>query len=279
MRARLARIRAGGQILPVLETPAFDPSLADPKDRFESPPANAELAEVGLAPEAWLLCGAAEAVSWAWPYLARGPGTPGPVVLARYDGSSDAAPVADLAAFAAHPGSHVAAPRDAAATQATIDAILSQPAPTYARIPTDPGPARSEARFQWGTAPVLREGSDLTLIGVGPVLTEVEALADRLQGVGVSARVLDGASVKPLDAVGVLRAARETGAILTAEQHNVVSGYGAAVAAVTALGYPVPVRRLGVPDLPAAALGGPAVSAARLDEEAWELLKARGKVQ
>ena len=97
--------------------------------------------------------------------------------------------------------------------------------------------------------------------------------------------MLDFASVKPFDEPALLRAARDTGAILVLEEHSVLTGVGALVAATTSENYPVPVRRLGIPDLfpesvdPGAPLDRYGLSAERVRDEAWELLRARGKVQ
>jgi transketolase C-terminal domain/subunit len=90
------------------------------------------------------------------------------------------------------------------------------------------------------------------------------------------------ASVKPIDAPALLRAARDTGAILVVEEHTVVTGLGEAVAATVAENFAVPVRRVGVPDLfemPSETPGGLGPAGDRLRDEAWELLRLRGKVQ
>ncbi len=287
VRRALTELRAGGPLPPVLETVEFDPA-AGAADRFELPPGPADGSEVGLAPESWLLTTAREAVGRLWPFLAGGLGAggPGPRVLARFDPKSPVPPVADLAAFGALPRCRVAVPSDTRSTAAVLAALRAEPTPAYVRIPTGWGDPVGAPTFGWAAAPILEEGADLTVVGVGPVLAEVRALRERLKAVGVSARILDGTSVKPIDAATIVRAARETGAILVAEQHHALTGYGGAVAALTALAYPIPVRRVGYPDLPAGvptegAPGGVEYgpTPARLDEEAWELLKARGKVQ
>ncbi|MGI0067802.1 MAG: transketolase C-terminal domain-containing protein, partial [Thermoplasmata archaeon] len=102
--------------------------------------------------------------------------------------------------------------------------------------------------------------------------------------VGITCRVLDLASVKPADTPALLRAARDTGAILVLEEHSVETGVGALVAATVSESYPVPVRRIGVPDLFGESGEAWAVfdrfglSKERILDEAWELLRQRGKV-
>ncbi|MGI0053551.1 MAG: transketolase C-terminal domain-containing protein, partial [Thermoplasmata archaeon] len=194
-------------------------------------------------------------------------------------------PLSDLAAFASLARSRVGVPANGAAAVAAVRASAASEGPVYLRVPTEPDAPVGAGTFDYGVAPELRPGGDLTVVGVGPPLRLALELADRLGAVGLSVRVLDGASVKPLDAPSILRAARETGAILTVEAHQALTGYGARVAAVTAASYPVPVRRVGLPDLdggaetPAGAegLAEYGISPGRLDEEAFELLRARGK--
>ncbi|MCI4360778.1 MAG: transketolase family protein, partial [Thermoplasmata archaeon] len=122
-------------------------------------------------------------------------------------------------------------------------------------------------------------------VAVGAMVARALDVAEELHRVGVEARVLDLASVKPFDQKALLKAARETGAILTMEEHSVLTGVGSLVAAATSENYPVPVRRLGVPDLfgesgdPWTLMDRYGLSKERALEEAWDLLKMRGKVQ
>jgi transketolase len=102
--------------------------------------------------------------------------------------------------------------------------------------------------FAFGRATKLREGTDLTIIATGSQVHAALAVADRLADHGRSIRVLDMHTIKPLDEVAVLEAARETGAILTVEEHNVMGGLGSAVSEVLAEGASVPFRRHGIMD-------------------------------
>lgn len=109
----------------------------------------------------------------------------------------------------------------------------------YAEVPGD---------FQFGRAVELRPGRDLTIITTGTTVRASLDAAAELQGGGLSVRVLDMHTIKPLDAHAVRKAAGETGAILTVEEHNITGGLGSAVAEVLVDGPRVPFRRHGVPD-------------------------------
>jgi hypothetical protein len=272
-RAALQRLAPAA---PVVETGSFDPSVP-------GAPRPGPIPSGPLAPGSWLLCATHEAVGPLWPGIdaAFGLRAGAARVLARRVPAGDTTFRADLALFGSLPGTVVAAPTDGPQVAKVVQTLLERSGPAYVRLPAD-GPALpGEAGFSFGRAPERRAGTDLAVWAVGSMLAPALALAERLHGIGIEARVLDGASVKPLDVPAVLRAARETGAILTVEEHPASYGVGAAVAAVAAGSYPVPVRRVGWPDLadgrdvPASAFE---IGPARLDEEAWELLKARGKV-
>ncbi|MCI4369408.1 MAG: hypothetical protein L3K09_07600 [Thermoplasmata archaeon] len=144
-------------------------------------------------------------------------------------------------------------------------------------------PVVSDGRFELGRARLLRPGGDLTIAAIGSAVALALDAAVELEGVGVHARVLDLVSLKPFDVKALVRAAGETGAILTVEPQNAVAGIGALVASTTSESQPVPVRRLGAPDLePSGATGAsgePWLTRERLLEEAWELLRMKGKVQ
>ncbi|MHB8351650.1 MAG: transketolase C-terminal domain-containing protein [Thermoplasmata archaeon] len=283
----LERRRALGEIFPVLRSEGFGGADGG-ADRFEPLPDRSGLAAGGISADAFVLLSVEEAVGVAWEALRRaaaGPG-PGPKIIAAAAEGAGPLPLSDLAAFVSLARTRVGVPADAAGAAASVRAAAESDGPVYLRVPSTPGAPIGTGLFGFGRAPELRGGADLTVIGVGPPLALALGLADRLHAVGLEVRVLDGASVKPLDTPSVLRAARETGAILTVEAHHALTGAGALVAAVTAASYPVPVRRIGLPDLdggPGTAVGADRLAAyglteGRLDEEAFELLRARGKV-
>jgi transketolase len=190
----------------------------------------------------------------------------------------------DIALMRSLPGMTVIVPADGPTTRAVTRAVAGFDGPAYVRLTRESLPIVSDGTFALGKAPELRGGSDLTIVAVGAMVPRALDVAGELHKVGVSVRVLDFASIKPFDAPALLKAARETGAILTLEEHSVLTGLGALVASTTSENYPVPVRRIGVPDLfgesgdPWALMDRYGLSTARALEEAWELLRQRGKV-
>jgi len=193
--------------------------------------------------------------------------------------------VEDIGLMRGLPGMTVIVPADAPTTRAATFAIAERTGPAYVRLTRENLPAVTDGSFTIGRANELRAGSDLTIIAVGSLVARALEVAGELAEVGISTRVLDLASVKPFDEPAILRAARDTGAILVLEEHSVLTGIGALVAATTGENYPVPVRRVGVPDVFGesgeawALLDRFGMSRERIRDEAWELLRIRGKVQ
>ncbi|MGA2989091.1 MAG: transketolase family protein [Candidatus Korobacteraceae bacterium] len=103
--------------------------------------------------------------------------------------------------------------------------------------------------FEIGKAVTLRDGSDVSIIATGLCVAESLRAAKMLESMGISARVLNMFTIKPLDRQAVVRCASETGAIVTAENHNIVNGLGSAVAEVLSENLPIPLERIGVQDL------------------------------
>ena len=157
--------------------------------------------------------------------------------------------VEDIGLMRGLPGMTVLVPADAPSTRAATFAIAERAGPAYVRLSREDLPVVTDGTFAIGRAPELRAGSDLTIVAVGALVARALEVSEELAHVGVSARVLDFASVKPFDEPALLRAARDTGAILVLEEHSVLTGVGALVAATTSENYPVPVRRVGVPDV------------------------------
>jgi transketolase len=143
----------------------------------------------------------------------------------------------------------VVAPADPEETRQAVRAAAEFHGPIFLRIsrmgvPDVHGP---DYRFQIGKASVLREGTDVTLIANGVMAHKALEAADRLAGRGLEARVLNMATVRPIDREAIVAAARETGRIVTAEEHTVFGGLGSAVAEVVVQEAPVPMRMVGVP--------------------------------
>lgn len=160
--------------------------------------------------------------------------------------------VEDLALMSAIPGMVVVNPCDGPEMRRAVKALLDYDGPAYLRLGrmavesvTDETPGYE---FTLGKAAMLRDGADVTLAATGLMVQRALAAAEMLAAKGVSARVLDFHTIKPLDTEAVLSAARETGCIVTSEEHSVIGGLGSAVASVCAENCPVPVVRHGVMD-------------------------------
>jgi len=159
--------------------------------------------------------------------------------------------IEDLAILRALPGMTVVAPADPVEARLATRAIVHAAGPCYLRL----GKAREavvhekEPAFRLGEAILVRPGSDATLISTGGMLGEAVEVAASLARDGIDVRVLSMPTVKPLDTAAVLRAARETGVVITVEEHSVTGGLGSAAAEVVAeSGVGVRFRRFGVPD-------------------------------
>lgn len=191
----------------------------------------------------------------------------------------------DLSVALTIPGLTVLVPSDGPTVRAMAAWLPRSAAPAYVRLGELPVTSLDGPPWEAGCARPLRDGADIGLLAVGTMVPRALAAADALAKVGVAARVLDVASIKPFDLKAVLRAARDTGALLTLEEHLVAQGVGTLVAAITAENYPVPVRRFGIPDLAARPASGTAgldalgLNVERIVDEAWELLRLKGKVQ
>jgi len=148
------------------------------------------------------------------------------------------------------PNFSIVCPADAVATERVIEDCLQNDGPQYVRLARNPVPVIYDKsyRFELGRASVLRDGDDVTLFAAGVMVHEALVAADMLAKEGVSARVADMATIKPIDADAVERAACQTGAIVTAEDHNVHGGLGSAVAEAAGERCPCPLIRVGLPD-------------------------------
>ena len=160
--------------------------------------------------------------------------------------------VEDFALMRVLPGMLVCCPCDGHEMRLAVEALLNYEGPADLRLQrsaeeifTDEIPGY---RFELGKGVTLREGRDVTLIATGLMVNIARKAAALLEAEGIDARVLDIHTIKPLDEELVLKAARETGAIVTSEEHSVIGGLGSAVADLVAENCPVPVLRHGVND-------------------------------
>ena len=104
-------------------------------------------------------------------------------------------------------------------------------------------------KFKIGKATVLNQGTDVSIIATGLMVFEAQKAAEKLKEKGVSARVINMSSIKPLDEQSVIDAATQTGAIVTAEEHSIIGGLGSAVAETIVKTNPVPIEMVGVNDI------------------------------
>ncbi|MBQ8720172.1 MAG: transketolase family protein [Clostridia bacterium] len=158
----------------------------------------------------------------------------------------------DIALMRTIPGMVVISPADANEAYAATEAAIKHDGPVYLRFGRYPTPILTPDipgyKFEIGKGVVAREGSDVTLVATGYMFHLALEAAETLAEEGVSARVINIHTVKPIDSELLAKAAAETGAIVTAEEHNIIGGLGAAVSETVSEICPVPVVRVGVND-------------------------------
>lgn len=156
----------------------------------------------------------------------------------------------DIALMRVLPNMTVIVPADAEETKAAVTWAASYQGPVYIRM----GRAKCDdvtaenTPFVPGKATVLRKGYDITIIACGIMVSKALQAADILKGAGITARVINMSSIKPIDEDVIIKAASDTGAIVTAEEHQVQGGLGSAVAEVVVKHCPVPMAMIGVED-------------------------------
>lgn len=166
------------------------------------------------------------------------------------DGGSAQA-LEDLAAFRAIPGMTVISPADATEMALATRAILEFDGPVYMRTGRSPAPRLfgDDHAFEIGKGQIVRDGGDLTIIACGAEVARALAAHDLLAADGIFARIVNMPTIKPIDAALIERCSRETGAIVTAEDHNIHGGLGGAVAEALAATRPCPVEFVAVKDV------------------------------
>jgi transketolase len=154
----------------------------------------------------------------------------------------------DLSLLRAIAGSTVIAPADPTSTRLAVPAAAAYDGPVYLSFTRDPVPVLYDESFPFriGKAVVVREGADAAIFANRDLVVQALVAAERLSKKGIEVRVLDCHTVKPLDEAAVLKAARETGAIVTAENNIIYGGLGSAVAEVLVERHPIPMKRVGV---------------------------------
>ena len=158
----------------------------------------------------------------------------------------------DVALMRSIPGMIVMCPADDVEARAMVKAAYEHEGPVYMRFSRWAVPVvydEAGFTFEIGKGKVLSDGTDVAIIANGLMVGEAVEAGRLLASMGVSARVIDMATIKPLDEELILKAAKECGRIVTCEEHSVIGGLGEAVCALVSEKCPVPVRRVGVNDV------------------------------
>lgn len=158
----------------------------------------------------------------------------------------------DIALMRTIPGMVVLNPADHYEMQAAVQAAAAYDGPVYlrlGRLAVESINNSDDYRFEIGKGITMQEGSDVTVIATGLMVSEAVKAAKALRESGISVRLINMHTIKPLDEELILKAAKETGRIVTVEEHNIVGGLGEAVAALVCEKCPVPVTRIGVNDV------------------------------
>lgn len=157
----------------------------------------------------------------------------------------------DIAIMRAIPGMVVLNPADHWEMKAATKAALEYQGPVYirlGRLAVDSFNDPETYQFEWGKGITMYDGTDITVIATGLCVLEAKKAVEELQKEGKSVRLINIHTIKPIDREIIIKAARETGRIVTVEEHNVIGGLADAVCEVTSAECPVPVRRIGVYD-------------------------------
>jgi len=158
----------------------------------------------------------------------------------------------DLALMRTLPGMVIINPSDDIEARAAVKAAFEYYGPVYLRFGRLATPVindREDYKFEIGKGVLLRDGKDLTIIATGLCVAESLAAAERLAEENIDARVINIHTIKPLDNELVIKAAKETGKIVTVEEHSIIGGLGGAVSECLSENYPVKVLRIGINDV------------------------------
>jgi transketolase len=159
--------------------------------------------------------------------------------------------IEDIALMRVLPNMSVIVPVDANETYKVVKAVAKSSDPVYVRIGRADVPTVTDkdTPFDMSKATVMRDGDDVTLIGCGIMVSKCLEAAEELAKHGIDARVINLHTIKPLDEKTIVKAARETGGVVTAEEHSVMMGMGSAVAMCLVENFHVPMKRVGIPDV------------------------------
>ena len=200
-----------------------------------------------------------------------------------YDGASHHS-LSDIAILRAIPSITILSVCDGIETKKAVYAAATHPGPVYLRLSRAPAPVifDDDYNFEIGKGVVLKEGTDVTIVATGTIIHECIKAADLLEQEGISVRVVNIHTIKPIDSALICRCAIETGAILTIEEHSTYGGLGSTVTEVCALHCPIPIEMMGVNEFSESGdydilLEKHGLSSTNIVENARKLIKRKGK--
>ncbi len=158
----------------------------------------------------------------------------------------------DVGIMSGLPGMKVIVPVDSIETRRVIDYLSEKKNyPYYIRLTREKFPVLNDNNYEFkeGKAVTMRDGKDITIIAYGIMVSFALKAAEILKKKNIDARVINMSSIKPIDGNAIIKAARETGKIMTAEEHSIYNGLGSRVSEVVSENYPVPVKIFGMPDI------------------------------
>ena len=158
--------------------------------------------------------------------------------------------IEDIALMRVLPNMTVIVPADATEMQKVLETVVDYKGPVYVRSSRVEFPVLYDDTYTFaiGKGDVMREGTDATIVACGFMVHQALTAADLLAKRGIYPRIINMSTIKPIDTAILVEAARETGCIVTVEEHSIIGGLGSAVAEVVSEGWSVPIKRVGVPD-------------------------------
>ena len=157
----------------------------------------------------------------------------------------------DIALMRTIPGMTVIVPADDVEARAAVEAAIQYEGPVYMRFGRLAAPILNDPetyKFEWGKGVTLRDGKDITIVATGLMVAEAVTASEMLANDGIEARVINIHTIKPLDKELICKCAKETGRIVTVEEHSIIGGLGDAVCSAVCESTPVPVTKIGVND-------------------------------
>ncbi|EHQ36857.1 transketolase family protein [Methanoplanus limicola] len=157
----------------------------------------------------------------------------------------------DIAIMRAIPNMHVIIPADPAETRSVIEFAVDYNGPVYVRLSRRKSPKIFDDDYKYNPKeyPILKDGTDISIFTTGNMIRKALIAAKKLENEGISAKVINVHTIKPLNKEQIIDIAKETGHVISLEEHNVIGGLGSAIAEVLIQNYPVPMKILGVNDM------------------------------